>query len=124
MDDERTVEELISAAETTRDPIGIELARTQRQLAENGVRVTVNLHGKLIDLDLDQQAMALPPDELAALVRRLAAAASIGALADAIAKLSGIGDALLSTALAAQVSPAAPAEPAEDTYTPQTWRLS
>ncbi|MET0235459.1 MAG: hypothetical protein ABW224_12515 [Kibdelosporangium sp.] len=121
MADEPTTEELIAAAEATRTPIGMELARTQQSMAESGARVTVNLHGKLVDLELDQQAMALPPDDLAALVRRLAAAAAIAALADAIATLSGIGDNLLATALAGQVGRAAPAE---DSYTPETWRLS
>lgn len=120
-DDERSVEELIAAAEETCGSLSVELAQMRKHAEESGVRVTVELNGRLVDLDLDQQAMTLPPDELSAVIRRLTGAAAAEALAEGITTLAGIGDALLGTAL---TDPGRPREPVDDTYTPQTWRMS
>jgi hypothetical protein len=119
--EERSVEELISAAEETSELVASVLARLRTQASDNGVRVTVDVNGKLVDLEIDQQATHLAPAELSALISRLTRAAATAALAEGITALANLGGALSTATLTA---PAQPEAPAEDNWPPQTWQMS
>lgn len=59
---------------------GARLAAIRAAAADGGVSVVVDLHGALVDLRFERRALALPPRELAELVRRLAGEAGAEAL--------------------------------------------
>ncbi len=91
-----SVDELIeAAAELDERTAGLfeRLARiTAQATGEHGVAVTVNLDGKLIDLDLTDAALRLGASALAAEISSLTAQASAAALAEGFATLAPLGD--------------------------------
>jgi glutamate-1-semialdehyde aminotransferase len=98
-----SIDELIeAAAELDERTAGLfeRLARiTARATGEHGVAVTVNLDGKLIDLDLTETSVRLGASALAAEISRLTQQASAAALAEGMNVLGPIAgddlDALL-----------------------------
>lgn len=91
---EQTVDEMVTEAEE-HEPAGLrdQLDAITGSVSEDGVSVTVDLHGKLIGLTLDQHVMTSRPTELAARVQRLAAFAATDALAAGMAVLADVLDA-------------------------------
>ncbi len=83
----RTLEDML-AEDDDREALGVGAAldAITRSAREDDVVVTVDLHGKLIGLELGPRAMALRPAALAARVHRLADSAAAAAL-DAGAEL-------------------------------------
>lgn len=72
-EDERTIDELIEIAEEIPDRLG--LAAGMRELRGSakgeGVSVTVDVQGMLVDLDIGDKGLALGPERLAAEISRL-----------------------------------------------------
>lgn len=81
-EDERTIDELIEIAEEIPDRLG--LAAGMRELRGSakgeGVSVTVDVQGMLVDLDIDDKGLALGPERLAAEISRLSTEAGGDAL--------------------------------------------
>ena len=73
--------------------LGDQLDEVRGEASGDGVSVTVDLHGKLVGLDFDRTALSLRPDDLAAVVRRLAAEAAADALARGTAVLAEVAPA-------------------------------
>ncbi|MEV4315329.1 hypothetical protein [Actinocrispum sp. NPDC049592] len=119
--EERTVDELITAADGMSESVAPVLARLREQAEDDGVRVTVDVNGKLVDLDVAEQAMRLAPAELSALIRRLTTAAANAALAEGVAALANVSGTLAKAALTA---PARPEATSEDDWPPRTWQIS
>lgn len=80
--DERTIDELITIATEMPDRLGLAagLAELRGSARGEGVSVTVDVQGMLVDLDIDDRGIALGPQRLAAEISRLSAAASGTAL--------------------------------------------
>lgn len=135
-DDERTVEELLAAADevaATSGSLSTKLATITADAAEDGVSLTVDLHGKLIGLSFDRQAMAVRPDELAARIQRLCENATVAAMADGVAALADVVDTEQlgldehrerAERPCRPVRPRTPQEDDEAFYTPTTWRMA
>lgn len=63
--------------------------------AEGGIRVGATVHGALVELSIDDRALALGPDRLGAEIVRLAAQAGAGALDEGLGLVApAAGDAL------------------------------
>lgn len=63
--------------------------------AEGGIRVGATVHGALVELSIDDRALALGPDRLGAEIVRLAGQASAGALDEGLGLVApAAGDAL------------------------------
>lgn len=99
--DERSIEDLLAEADAGRErgTLGATLDAINRSVHDVAVSVTVNLHGKLIGLELTEHAMALPPGELAARISAATTEAAAAALADGMQVLTDsfggwIGDAI------------------------------
>jgi hypothetical protein len=94
--DARTVDELIEAAgELDERTVGLvdRLARiTASTVGKHGVEVTVNLDGKLIGLELTDDAVRLGAGPLAAEIYRLTQQASGSTLAAGMALLLAVAD--------------------------------
>lgn len=80
--DERTIDELITIATEMPDRLGLAagLAELRGSARGEGVSVTVDVQGMLVDLDIDDRGIALGPQRLAAEISRLSAEASGTAL--------------------------------------------
>jgi hypothetical protein len=139
--DERTVDELLAAADefaSTSGSLSSQLASIMGNARGNGVLVSVDLHGKLVGLQFDQQAMYLSPDELAAKIQQLAEEASAAAMSDGVAALAEVVDdslyaeltehmglsATRQTTMPPSQRRASTAEFEGDTLMPTTWRMS
>jgi hypothetical protein len=70
--------------------LGERLDAIRGEAAEGGVSLAVDLHGKLVALDFDRQALAMRPDDLARLVRDLADRAAAAALAEGMAAVADV----------------------------------
>ncbi|MFD9893624.1 hypothetical protein ACFWY9_30125 [Amycolatopsis sp. NPDC059027] len=107
--DERTVDELIELAEEIPERLGLAegMAGLRGRASGDGVSVTVDVQGKLVGLEIDDQGIALGPDRLAARIAELSAeagndvlqagmravqAGSTPAIAGAIADFLGVTD--------------------------------
>ncbi|SES27966.1 hypothetical protein SAMN05216188_13015 [Lentzea xinjiangensis] len=88
-----TVEEML-AEDEEREPLGTRAAldAITRTVREDDVVVTVDLHGKLVGLDLGERAMGLRPAALAARLNRLTAVAAEAALAAGAEVLAAVLD--------------------------------
>jgi 23S rRNA G2069 N7-methylase RlmK/C1962 C5-methylase RlmI len=88
--DELTVEEMLDD-----DPgapcLTAALAAIRRTAAADGVELTVDLYGKIVNLRIDQAATRRRATDLAALVQRLAAEATAAAHTEALAALAASG---------------------------------
>jgi len=107
------------------------LSRISATAADQGVEVRVNLEGRLVGLDFELEALAMEPDDLAAVIFRLTQQAAATALAEGLAALEPVAGAELTAELAEIIdarprpvapaqsptqatAPAAPPEPAPD----------
>lgn len=91
--DEYTVDQLIEATTELNDRVDTlftRLARIECTAHGDGIAATVNLEGRLVDLTLTAQAVALPADELAAEVFRLTQEAAAAALAEGLDALTPV----------------------------------
>ncbi|GAA1350230.1 YbaB/EbfC family nucleoid-associated protein [Saccharothrix algeriensis] len=70
--------------------LGERLDAIRAEASGDGVSVTVDLHGKPVDLAFSREALALRPEALAHAVRRLVARAAADALSRATAVLSEV----------------------------------
>ncbi|MBB5959144.1 hypothetical protein FHS29_005764 [Saccharothrix tamanrassetensis] len=70
--------------------LGERLDAIRGQASGDGVSVTVDLHGKPVDLSFTREAYALRPEVLAGVVRRLADRASADALAQGVAVVAEV----------------------------------
>ncbi|WP_433262698.1 hypothetical protein ACQPZF_30190 [Actinosynnema sp. CS-041913] len=68
--------------------LGERLDAIRAKATDDGVAVTVDLHGKLVDLTFAKEAFAQRPETLAATIRRLAEQATNDALTHGIAAVS------------------------------------
>lgn len=86
MDDERTVDELIEIAEDMPERLGLAagMAEVRGAARSEHVSVTVDVQGMLIGLEIDEHALALGPERLAAEISRLSAEAGTNALRDGL----------------------------------------
>jgi hypothetical protein len=103
---EYTVDELIEAATELNDRADAlfgRLARIERTARGDGIAATVNLEGRLVDLTLSAQAVALPPEELAAEIFHLTQEASGAALADGLDALAPVAGEELAAELRALI---------------------
>ncbi|MBY8848905.1 hypothetical protein [Saccharothrix longispora] len=66
------------------------LDAVRREASARGVTVVVDLHGKLVDLVFEREALSMRPHELAGVVRALAEEASEAALAEGTALLADV----------------------------------
>ncbi|HEX7304750.1 hypothetical protein [Lentzea sp.] len=82
------------AEDEARAPLGLRAAldAITRSAREDDVVVTVDLHGKLVGLELGPRAMELRPVALAACVQRLTAYAAEAALAAGAEVLAAVLD--------------------------------
>lgn len=89
----QTIEDVL-AEDEEREPLGASAAldAITRSAREDDVVVTVDLHGKLVGLELGQRAMALRPAALAARLDRLTAVAAEAALAAGAEVLAAVLD--------------------------------
>lgn len=76
---EPTVEQLLGFEEA--DPLSGRLDAVRHTAESCGVRATVDLHGRLLDLTIDHTAIRLPPFELAARIKAVSDQAAAGSLA-------------------------------------------
>ncbi|MEU4443006.1 hypothetical protein AB0K14_27385 [Actinosynnema sp. NPDC050801] len=70
--------------------LGERLDAVRREASASGVTVVVDLHGKLVDLSFTREALAVRPDELAGLIRRLADEAAAAAVAEGTSILAEV----------------------------------
>ncbi|MEV6234364.1 hypothetical protein AB0L88_41515 [Saccharopolyspora shandongensis] len=81
-EDERTIDELIEIAETivpsTELAAGLDAIRGSAQ--DSGISLSVDLQGMLVDLEIDDRALALGPERLAAEIARLSGEACTDSL--------------------------------------------
>jgi DNA-binding protein YbaB len=84
MDDERTIDELIEIAEEMPERLGLAAGMAEVRGTARGehVSVAVDVQGMLVELDIDEHALALGPERLAAEISRLSAEAGTNALRD------------------------------------------
>ncbi|MEU7481708.1 hypothetical protein AB0A63_37430 [Lentzea sp. NPDC042327] len=89
----QTVEEML-AEDDDREPLGVRAALDAITCSarEDDVVVTVDLHGKLVGLDLGPRAMAVRPAALAARIHRLVECAAQEALQEGEAVLAAVLD--------------------------------
>lgn len=123
MDDERSIDELIEIAEEIPDRLGLAagIAGVRAQARDAHVSVSVDVQGKLVGLEIADQALKLGPEQLAAEIRRLSTEAGTSALRDGLRAVRAgcvpaVADAIeaqLGPALAASTSDSRPAPPAE-----------
>jgi len=92
-DEPQSIEEML-AQDDEREPLGVRAALDEITCSarEDDVVVTVDLHGKLVGLDLGPRAMALRPSALAARVHRLVDSATRDALAAGVRVLADVLD--------------------------------
>jgi len=105
MSEQRSVEELLDAAEQTAVDPGAStgLDSIRETLSRDGVTVTVDLHGKLIGLEFTDSAMKLAPAELAARIQRLTTDAGTKALAAGLTVISWAAGEDVATAIGAEL---------------------
>jgi hypothetical protein len=86
MDDERTIDELIEIAEEMPERLGLAAGMAEVRGTARGehVSVAVDVQGMLVELDIDEHALALGPERLAAEISRLSAEAGTNALRDGL----------------------------------------
>jgi hypothetical protein len=86
VDDERTIDELITIAEEAPERVGLaaRLAEVRGSARSEGLAVSVDTQGMLVDLEVDDRALAAGSDRLAAEITRLAAEAGTHALREAL----------------------------------------
>lgn len=70
--------------------LGERLDAVRAEASASGVAVVVDLHGKLVDLSFTREALAVRPDELARVVRRLADEAAAAAVAEGMSILADV----------------------------------
>ncbi|HEY0639936.1 MAG TPA: hypothetical protein VGD67_20040 [Pseudonocardiaceae bacterium] len=101
--DEPTVEEMLEFydANEPASSLADAVAAVRHTLAEDDVTVTVDVHGRLVDLTLGPRAMRLRGAELAARVRSLAERAAHAALGEAVTMLTPHCSPTLAAVLAA-----------------------
>ncbi|WP_053733732.1 hypothetical protein [Nocardia sp. NRRL S-836] len=89
----QTIEDML-AADEEREPLDVRAAldAITRSAREGDVVVTVDLHGKLVGLELGPRAMALRPAALASRVHRLVDEAAEAALAAGAEVLAAVLD--------------------------------
>ena len=98
---ELTVEQMLAAEDESDVSLSAQLDAIRHSVTDGGVSVTVDLHGKLVDLRFDQQAMRLRAAELAAKIHQLTAQAAAAALAEGSRVLT---DALADQSLIAELT--------------------
>ncbi|MER7016064.1 hypothetical protein ABT324_31930 [Saccharopolyspora sp. NPDC000359] len=121
-EDERTLDELIDVAETivpsTELSAGLDAVRGSAR--GSGIAVQVDLQGMLVGLEIDDQALALGPERLAAEITRLTGEAGMASLQQGVVAIqAGCGpevaaamvEFLNSVEEEAEEPPAPPAEP-------------
>ncbi|GAA4616251.1 hypothetical protein [Saccharopolyspora hordei] len=121
-DDPRTIDELIEIAESITPPTDLAggLDAIRGTARGQGVAVEVDVQGMLVDLHIDDQALALGPDRLAAEITRLAGEAGRDSLQQGVVAIqAGCGpdvaaamvEFLNSVEEEPEPEPARPAEP-------------
>lgn len=115
--DERSIDELIEIAEEIPDRLGLAagMAELRGSAQGEGVSLSVDVHGMLVDLQISDSALDLGPERLAAEISRLAAEASSSALQAGLRAVeAGCGPRLASTIagyLGVEREPPTPAQP-------------
>jgi hypothetical protein len=86
MDDDRSVDELIEIADEIPDRLGLASGMADLRGTARGEHVTavVDVRGKLVRLDIADQALELGPERLAAEIARLSTEAGQAALRDGL----------------------------------------
>jgi hypothetical protein len=86
VEDERSIDELITIAEELPERFGLaeRVGQVRGTARGEGVSVSVDTHGMLVELELADRALGLGPERLAAEISRLAAEAATNALQDAL----------------------------------------
>ncbi|WP_410673918.1 hypothetical protein [Amycolatopsis sp. cmx-4-68] len=122
MNGERTALELADDAFAAPDlGFGARLAAIRAGAAADGVALAVDLHGALVDLRFDRQALNRPPHVLAELVRRLAAEAGADALRQGRELLGDLWPAEERDRPRESRRRVRPPEPEEGSLVPETW---
>ncbi|MCE6994816.1 hypothetical protein LZG04_08370 [Saccharothrix sp. S26] len=70
--------------------LGERLDAVRAEASGRGVTVVVDLHGKPVDLAFTREALSLRPDDLAAVIRDLAAEAATAAVTEARSILADV----------------------------------
>lgn len=132
---EPTINELLADADALpeRGGLGAALDAISRNVSDDAVSVTVNLHGKLVGLEFTEHAMQLPAAELAARISQATSEAAAAALADGMQALTDACGEHIAAAVAEHI-PVTPAQPAErpaaqsraddEEFTPQSWAIA
>lgn len=130
-DDEPSIEQLLAEADALPEPgtLGAALDAINRSVSDETVAVTVNLHGKLVGLELAERAMSLPPAELADRISRATTEAAAAALADGMHLLTETcGEAVVSAVQehvsAVQEHVSAIQDDDEDGFAPRSWAIA
>lgn len=124
-----TVDELIELGAAAAPSVFDRLGAITATATADGVEVTVNLEGKLVDLHLSPHALAAGPADLAATIFRLTQEAGAAALNTGIEVLAPVAGEELTAELRALTLPTpkpnAPKEsaPKEDDFTVETWAV-
>ena len=133
---EPTVAELLAEADALPEhgTLGATLDAIARTVRDETVAVTVTLHGKLVGLELSEQAMHLPSADLAERISRATAEAAAAALADGLQAVSDVCGADVAAACAEYTGPVVPAQadgpepPAQhdddEDFAPQSWAIA
>ena len=102
--DDLTVEQLLAAADDlAAEPLATKLGAVRHTATDSGVTVTVDLHGKLVDLTIDHTAIRLSPTDLATKLQTLTDQAATAALTDGLAVLATTCDESLISDLTAHL---------------------
>ncbi|MGH3434509.1 MAG: hypothetical protein ACRDQB_16915 [Thermocrispum sp.] len=132
---EPTVAELLAEADALPEhgTLGATLDAINRTVRDDTVVVTVNLHGKLIGLELSEQAMNLPSADLAERISGATAEAAAAALADGLQAVTDVCGEHIAAAVIDYTGPIVPARPeppapAVDTddeeFAPRSWAIA
>ncbi|WP_236790965.1 hypothetical protein [Amycolatopsis sp. GM8] len=86
MEDERTIDELIEIAEQIPDRLGLAagIADVRGRARSEHVAVSVDVQGKLVELEIAEQGIELGPEALAAEIRRLSVEAGNAVLREGL----------------------------------------
>lgn len=107
MEDERSIDELIEIAEEIPDKLGLGagIAGLRGEARGEHVAVTVDVQGKIIALEIAEQAAGLGPDGLAAEIQRLTTEAGTAVLRDGLRAVRAGCVPAVADAIEAEVGP-------------------
>lgn len=128
---EPTIDELLADADALpeRGGLGAALDAISRNVSDDAVSVTVNLHGKLVGLEFTDHAMQLPAAELAARISQSTSEAAAAALADGMQALTDACGEQIAAAVARKSTvdtgkAKAHNENDDEEFVPQSWALA